>query len=198
VNDPTPEYAGETDSAETNAYNVDNPTGEYGWVFTGWKPVVTDTVETDNVIYVAQWKQKSAKVTYTKGDHGTFEDDVHTAKEDGTDLYVNDPTPGYAGEKDTDSTNSYNAGNPTGENGWVFTGWKPVVTDTVETDNVIYVAQWEPAPEGQEETKQPASTSTPKKPQTPATGDDTHGAVGIAVAAALLALAGVSIKRRTA
>ncbi|MGI6755564.1 MAG: SdrD B-like domain-containing protein [Atopobiaceae bacterium] len=111
----TPDYAGDKDTDSTNTYNAGNPSGQYGWVFAGWEPEVADNVAEGTTIYVAQWKQKSAKVTYTKGDHGTFEDDVHTTKEDGTDLYVNDPTPEYAGETDSADTNAYNVDNPTGE-----------------------------------------------------------------------------------
>ncbi len=70
-------------------------------------------------------------VTYQKGTHGTFDDDIHEGLNYGID------TPGLNGEYIDD-------GAPVGEPGWVFTGWAPEVADTVTAD-ATYVATWMPS-----------------------------------------------------
>jgi len=64
-------------------------------------------------------------VTYTKGTHGTFNDDVKPNIPHGTT-----PTPEFAGSF-------------TSMPGWRFAGWNPTVANIV-TGNATYVAQWEP------------------------------------------------------
>ena len=110
--DATPDFTGET-------------TGKNGWSFTGWAPEVAEKV-TEDAVYVAQWEQIEYTVTYKPGEHGTFNDDVHTG------LHYGDETP--AGPS-----------NPSGEAGWRFKGWEPSVEETV-TGNAEYVAQWEYIP----------------------------------------------------
>lgn len=68
-------------------------------------------------------------VTYTKGLHGTFEDNVHS------DILIDSLTPEYSGLKDS-------ANNPVGDLGYTFKGWSPLVSPTV-TKNITYVAQWD-------------------------------------------------------
>jgi hypothetical protein len=101
------------------------PTGETGWVFSGWLPSLSTTV-TGNVVYVAQWTrseppQATYTVTFAPGLHGTFKSQVTSG------LVAGSATP--------------KAPTPTAESGWVFNGWQPSVSSTV-TGDVIYVAQW--------------------------------------------------------
>ncbi|RGY92585.1 hypothetical protein DXA14_32635, partial [Hungatella hathewayi] len=95
---------------------------ENGWSFTGWAPMVEDTVS-GNAIYVAQWSQDEYTVTYQPGEHGTFEE-ASTAE-----LHYGDTTP--------EGPNAAENHEP----GWSFTGWTPMVEDTV-SGNATYVAQW--------------------------------------------------------
>jgi hypothetical protein len=101
------------------------PTGEAGWVFSGWLPSLSAAV-TGNVNYVAQWTrseppQATYTVTFAPGLHGTFKSQVTSG------LVAGSATP--------------KAPTPTAETGWVFNGWQPSVSNTV-TGDVIYVAQW--------------------------------------------------------
>ncbi len=61
-------------------------------------------------------------VTYTRGNHGSFEDQKHE------NLKSGDTTPKFDGA-------------PSDNSGWVFTGWSPAVSQTV-TGSVTYTAQW--------------------------------------------------------
>ena len=94
-------------------------TGNPGWKFIGWQPVVSDTV-TGDATYVAQWEQLYT-VIYEPGTQGTF------AKQVTDGLSAGDATPA--------------APAVTGNAGWKFIGWQPVVSDTV-TGDATYVAQW--------------------------------------------------------
>lgn len=169
----TPTYSGALDDATSNAVNDGLPQGEKNWRFTGWvkqgststddgetglsvadenetllRKGVDSTVSFGVTTYVAQWERVGAKVTYTKGEHGTFDDDVHDSG-----LYVGDETPAYAGATDS-------AGNPAGEPGWRFAGWSPEVSDTVDSPEVTYVAQWERV----EIPENPENPDTPENP----------------------------------
>ncbi len=104
----TPAFAGET---------IGNP----GYSFTGWSPEVSDTV-TRTVTYTAQWSGTLYTITYAKGEHGTFDDQVTT------DLTHGVATPAFDGT-------------PVGEPGYSFFGWEPAVKEKVDGDQ-IYVAQW--------------------------------------------------------
>ena len=78
-------------------------------------------------------------VTYAPGTHGTFLPQVHSNLSHGDRT----PTPPI----------------PTGQPGYVFTGWSPVVRSTV-TENVTYTAQWRRAPPAAEITSRNFRDST--------------------------------------
>jgi len=106
-------------------YNDDTPeapetTGNPGFTFTGWSPLVAELV-TGDATYVAQWSEDVYTVKYQPGEHGTFDEQVTG------DLTYGDPTP------DAPAT--------PGDPGWEFTGWDPEPTETVTSD-ATYVAQW--------------------------------------------------------
>ena len=67
-------------------------------------------------------------VTYLPGTEGAFEPQVYE------NLLFGDVTPDFDGT-------------PTGNTGWLFDGWEPVVADTV-TEDAVYTAQWKPQPTG--------------------------------------------------
>jgi len=101
-------------------------TGNFGWTFVGWKPVVDVTV-THSVRYVAQWKKTEGMwftVTYEPGDYGTFATQPHS------NLLIGTATPKFVGTED-------------GKAGWTFADWDPEWKGTV-TEDVTYVAQWDP------------------------------------------------------
>ena len=104
------------------------PTGQPGWGFNGWYPTPTETV-TGDATYTALWMGPPAPmptftVTFAPGAHGTFAPQVTGGLEPGADT----PKPPK----------------PTGDAGWVFTGWSPTPEPTVH-DNAVYVAQWKKA-----------------------------------------------------
>lgn len=104
------------------------------YVFTGWNPEVTDTVE-GTAVYIATWaddknnngtpddKEEKFTVTYTDGveNEEIFKDQSYA------DLLSGTKTPKFQGEPK--------------RNGYVFTGWTPEVTETVK-QTVTYSAQW--------------------------------------------------------
>ena len=104
------------------------------YVFTGWKPQVTNKV-TGTAVYTATWaddknnngtpddKEEKFTVTYTDGveNEEIFKDQRYA------DLLYGAETPKFNGEPK--------------RNGHVFTGWTPEVTDSV-TQSVTYSAQW--------------------------------------------------------
>jgi len=109
-------------------------TGDYGWTFAGWSPTQRNHV-TRTVTYTAQWvhtKDMWFTVTYEPGVYGTFEE------EGNTDILLGLPTPPFIG--------TLHDGTATGEDGWVFDGWKPDIADTV-TEDATYTAQWKPSME---------------------------------------------------
>ena len=100
-------------------------TGEAGYTFTGWSPSLSPTV-TDNVDYIAQWELiPTYVVRYLPGLHGTF------SAQTTSNLISGATTPA--------------APTATGKEGYTFIGWSPILNPTV-TDNVDYIAQWEPIP----------------------------------------------------
>jgi pilin isopeptide linkage protein/uncharacterized repeat protein (TIGR02543 family) len=114
------------------------------WSFTGWTPSIAATV-TEDATYTAQWVELPDEneywtVTYQKGAHGTFADDVHgNIPQTGTEV-----TPAYSGAKGID-------GNPAGDPAYKFMGWQPAVAQYV-TEDATYVAQWEPVTGGHKAT----------------------------------------------
>ncbi|MDG4962001.1 InlB B-repeat-containing protein [Lactococcus raffinolactis] len=70
-------------------------------------------------------------ITYTKGNHGDFADNVFTGR------VINSMTPSFSGTLGADGIS------PKGETGYTFTGWSPAVANTV-TATVTYTAQWAP------------------------------------------------------
>jgi fimbrial isopeptide formation D2 family protein len=108
-----------------------------GYVFLGWalSPSATAadyvegyilTIRADVTLF-AVWEQVASDplytVTYSPGTHGTFDSVTY-------ECVFGVPTPA--------------APVVTGEGGWMFIGWSPVPSDTVEI-SVEYVAQWVPA-----------------------------------------------------
>ena len=93
-----------------------------GYEFTGWDTTPAATV-TGSVTYTAQWKLIDYTITYAPGTQGNWTDENHIAN-------YGDTTPSFAG----DTANC--------TPGWRFTGWSPVISNTV-TGDVTYVAQWE-------------------------------------------------------
>ena len=88
----------------------------------------TDT--TGQIVTVKNTKYKF-NITYTKGNHGDFADNVFTGR------VINSMTPSFSGTLGADGVS------PKGETGYTFTGWSPAVANTV-TAAVTYTAQWAP------------------------------------------------------
>ena len=88
----------------------------------------TDT--TGQIVTVKNTKYKF-NITYTKGNHGDFNDNVFTGR------VINSMTPSFSGTLGADGVS------PKGETGYTFTGWSPAVANTV-TAAVTYTAQWAP------------------------------------------------------
>jgi LPXTG-motif cell wall-anchored protein len=93
---------------------------EPGWSFGGWSPEPADIV-TGDAIYTAQWIQNEYTVIFEPGAHGTFETQTTAG------LHYDDDTP--------------SAPTPTGETGWAFDGWTPLVQSKVTAD-ATYTALW--------------------------------------------------------
>ena len=132
-----------------------------GYKFTGWSPVVTDTV-TSNAAYTAQWEKLTSAETFTV----TYTDGV-----DGEEIFKDQTYTIESGK----ATPAFN-GTPT-RKGYTFTGWKPAVATTV-TGNATYEATW----------KSNSATTTPSdnKPNTsettsPQTGDTSNMLLWIAL-----------------
>ena len=95
--------------------------GNEGWYLSHWLPEWEYFVW-ENVTYVAQWEQEEYVVYYGPGYYGTFDYQVYEG------LSYGDPTPEFVGEI-------------TGEDGWIFIGWQPVVDEFVYYSS-YYEAQW--------------------------------------------------------
>ncbi|HPQ46423.1 MAG TPA: InlB B-repeat-containing protein [Clostridia bacterium] len=95
--------------------------GQPGWSFSSWSPTPT-TLVSGSAVYVAQWTQDEYTVTFEPGSQGTFETQTTTG------LHYGDDTP--------------TAPETTGNAGFTFTGWNPLV-NLVVTGSAIYVAQWD-------------------------------------------------------
>jgi uncharacterized repeat protein (TIGR02543 family)/LPXTG-motif cell wall-anchored protein len=85
---------------------------------------------TGKIVTVKNTKYKF-NVTYTKGNHGDFNDNVFNNR------VINSMTPSFSGTLGADGVS------PKGETGYTFTGWSPAVANTV-TATVTYTAQWAP------------------------------------------------------
>lgn len=85
--------------------------------------VFEGTISGDGKLVLKVYFKQKFTVIYEPGDHGTF------AKETNPNLDYGVDTP--------------KAPEPTGETGYVFAGWSPVIEDKV-TRNMTYVAQWRP------------------------------------------------------
>ncbi|MBW9330143.1 LPXTG cell wall anchor domain-containing protein [Lactococcus raffinolactis] len=79
---------------------------------------------TGKIVTVKNTKYKF-NVTYTKGNHGDFNDNVFTGR------VINSMTPSFSGTLGADGVS------PKGETGYTFTGWSPAVANTV-TATVTY------------------------------------------------------------
>ena len=107
-----------------------------GYVFVGWSPKVEETV-TKDVIYVAQWEkdengngkpdkeERRYQVAYTDGVDNIeiFKDQIYK------DLLKDTETPKFKGEN-------------LSRDGYIFAGWSPEVSKTVER-NAVYTALWD-------------------------------------------------------
>ena len=89
-----------------------------------------DNDTTGKIVTVKNTKYKF-NITYTKGNHGDFNDNVFTGR------VINSMTPSFSGTLGADGVS------PKGETGYTFTGWSPAVANTV-TATVTYTAQWAP------------------------------------------------------
>ena len=85
---------------------------------------------TGKIVTVKNTKYKF-NITYTKCNHGDFNDNVFTGR------VINSMTPSFSGTLGADGVS------PKGETGYTFTGWSPAVANTV-TATVTYTAQWAP------------------------------------------------------
>jgi len=105
----------------------------FGYKFMGWffgDELLTNAELAEIIVdapmtFVAQWERNPNywfTVIFTPGTQGTFTEQVFT------DILYGTATPAFVGT-------------PTGNEGWLFTGWSPEVATTV-TENVTYVAQW--------------------------------------------------------
>ncbi|MCL2339951.1 MAG: InlB B-repeat-containing protein, partial [Actinomycetia bacterium] len=99
------------------------------YIFTAWNSKVdgsgteftASTVVTANITLYAQWREQTYTVSYAPGDHGLFETITYPSLSAQTATPAPPLTPGAPG--------------------WVFAGWSPTPTATVDGD-VTYVAQW--------------------------------------------------------
>lgn len=123
-------------------YNSRTPTkaatAQYSYTFSGWTPAIVAV--TGNVVYTARYTENinSYLVTFNPGTHGTFAPQM---------TYVP-----YGGTTPT-------APNPTGEEGWEFTGWDLPIGNIVY-GNVTFTAQWKEIPVVKEEPKTPEQDET--------------------------------------
>ena len=92
--------------------------------------VVASTDAAGQTVNVQNTKYKF-NITYTKGNHGDFNDNVFN------NHVINSMTPSFSGTLGADGVS------PKGETGYTFTGWSPAVANTV-TATVTYTAQWAP------------------------------------------------------
>lgn len=172
-----------------------------GYVFKGWTPAVSETVN-GSAVYTATWgedkngngtddaDEERFTVTYTDGadDDVVFEDQVTTGILSGMQ------TPDFVDEEG-------NVAVPA-RDGYTFDGWDPEVSDTV-TGNAVYVAQWtpvvptptpdpepvptpnpEPTPTPDPGNQVPTPNPTPAPSTTPVTPDGTTGTIPAATATA--------------
>ena len=88
-----------------------------GYMFAGWSPSVPATVPADDVTYTAQWQVNQYSVTFDAngGTGGTT-----VALDYGAALVAPAVT----------------------RTGYTFTGWSPLVPETVPASDVTYIAQW--------------------------------------------------------
>lgn len=94
-----------------------------GYVFdTAANNVLSGTITGDGKLVLKVYFKQQFTVTYKRGDHGTFTTQLTEH------LDYNVQTPAFKGQI-------------TGEAGYTFDGWKPVIEETVKAD-AVYVAQW--------------------------------------------------------
>lgn len=130
-------YPGEPDSRDTSRMaktdttvsvtNSDKTPTKTGYVYDENKSLLvnklSDVVAGDGSTVLKVYFKEQFTVNYTKGDHGKFQDQITANIDYGTN------TPAFTGDLDNHDA------------GYTFTGWSPVVADTV-TENATYVAQW--------------------------------------------------------
>ena len=113
-------------------------------------------IEESDEIYTVQYKNSYVRVPVTPPTYTvTYTDGV-----DGEEVFKDEVTGGLSyGDKTPEFKNGDADGNPV-RDGYEFTGWTPVVTDTV-TGDVVYTATWKKI-----ETETPEDPSVPEGPGT--------------------------------
>ncbi len=112
-----------TTGAEVEVTAADKKAAEKDYVFDAEAPnVLKAKVAADGSLVLKVYFKEQFTVSYSKGEHGTFETQTNANASYG------DVTPAFSGT-------------PSGEAGYEFTGWTPSVADKV-SGNVEYVAQW--------------------------------------------------------
>ncbi|QIW55776.1 LPXTG cell wall anchor domain-containing protein [Pseudolactococcus raffinolactis] len=131
--------AGSVGDGTYRFYQTVAPSAEYDLINSpgydvGAGSVISEEFDVDaSTGYVATVKNTKYKfnVTYTKGNHGDFNDNVFNNR------VINSMTPSFSGTLGADGVS------PKGETGYTFTGWSPAVANFV-TATVTYTAQWAP------------------------------------------------------
>ena len=117
-------------NAEYDLTNSPGYNASAGSVVSASFDIDADSDPTGKIITVKNTKYKF-NITYTKGNHGDFNDNVFNNR------VINSMTPSFSGTLGADGVS------PKGETGYTFTGWSPAVANTV-TATVTYTAQWAP------------------------------------------------------
>ncbi|WP_413523295.1 InlB B-repeat-containing protein [Lactococcus raffinolactis] len=120
-------------AAPNSEYDLTNSPGydaDAGSVVSASFTIDATNDPTGKIVTVKNTKYKF-NITYTKGNHGDFNDNVFTGR------VINSMTPSFSGTLGADGVS------PKGETGYTFTGWSPAVANTV-TATVTYTAQWAP------------------------------------------------------
>ncbi len=89
-----------------------------GYTFTGWQPVVLETVPASNVTYTAQWQVNQYTVTFNANG-------------------------GTGGNTKTQDYGSAIVAPTVTRTGYTLAGWSPSLPATVQASNATYTAQWQ-------------------------------------------------------
>ena len=123
--DSSIDQSGTTDTT-AEVTDADKTPTKTGYVFDGdAENVLSGNIAGDGSLVLKVYFKQQLAVTYKKGTHGTFEDQTV----EGLDYHAE--TPEFEGTK-------------TGESGYEFAGWNPLITPLV-TETITYEAQWIPS-----------------------------------------------------